>query len=193
VIGAHDCQRGKVYAWEERFVAPYDPSTIVLAQAQGMVDAIWTEMGLCFPPKVEPLPRQARSTLADANRLTIRLADTSRSWWLLHELAHSLTSSHDGRSDGHGAKFMGLYVQLLTRYLRLPMDALLTSVHAAGIDIDPQAVPVFLDVSGQHERPARRLPRADVASANVSLPSRTTRSSNMSFGVEPTDGALCRA
>ena len=147
MIGVHDCQRGKVYAWEERFVAPYDPSTIVLAQAQGMVDAIWTEMGLCFPPKVEPLPRQARSTLADANRLTIRLADTSRSWWLLHELAHSLTSSHDGQSDGHGAKFMGLYVQLLTRYLRLPMHALLASVQGAGIEIDHGAVPVFLDAS----------------------------------------------
>ena len=147
MIDKRDRQRSKVYAWEERFVAPYDPSTIVLAQAQGMVDAIWTEMGLRFPPKVEPLPRQARSIMADANRLTIRLADTYPSWWLLHELAHALTSSHDGRSDGHGAKFMGLYVQLLTRYLRLPMDALLKSVHAAGIDIDHQAVPVFLDAS----------------------------------------------
>ena len=76
-----DRQRSKVYAWEERFVAPYDPTTIVLAQAQGMVDAIWTEMGLHFPPKVEPLPRQVRSTMADANRLTIRLADICRSWW----------------------------------------------------------------------------------------------------------------
>jgi hypothetical protein len=145
VIGARDCQRGKVYAWEERFVAPYDPSRIVLAQAQGMVDAIWTELGLCFPPKVEPLPRQARSTLADANRLTIRLPDSCPSWWLLHELAHSLTSSHDGGSDGHGAQFMGLYVQLLTRYLWLPMNALLTSLHAVGIDIDLQAGPVFLN------------------------------------------------
>jgi len=145
MIGAHDRQRGKVYAWEERFVAPHDPSTIVIAQAQGMVDVIWIEMGLSFPPKVEPLPRQTRSTLADANRLTIRLPDTSPSWWLLHELAHSLTSSHDGRSDGHGAKFMGLYAQLLTRYLWLPMDALLTSLHTVGIEIDQQAVPVFLD------------------------------------------------
>ena len=142
-----DRQRSKVYAWEERFVAPYDPSTIALAQAQGMVDAIWSDMGLRFPPKVEPLPRQARTTMADANRLTIRLADTCPSWWLLHEIAHAMTTDHDGRSDGHGAKFMGLYVQLLTRYLRLPMEALLTSVHAAGIDIDHQATPVFLDTS----------------------------------------------
>ena len=140
-----DRQRSKVYAWEERFVAPCDPSSIVFAQAQGMVDAIWAEMGLRFPPKVEPLPRQARSTVADANRLSIRLADVSPSWWLLHELAHAMTSTYDGRSDGHGPKFMGLYAQLLTRYLRVPTDALLASLHAAGIAIDMQAAPVFID------------------------------------------------
>jgi hypothetical protein len=145
VIDERDRQRSKVYAWEERFVAPYDPSTIVLAQTQGMVDAIWSEMGLHFPPKVEPLPRQARATMADADRLTIRLPDTCPSWWLLHELAHAMTSTLDGRSDGHGAKFVGLYIQLLTQYLRLPLDPLLVSVHAAGIEIDRQAAPVFLD------------------------------------------------
>jgi hypothetical protein len=112
-----------------------------------MVDAIWAEMGLRFPPKVTPLPRQARSTVADANRLTIRLADACPSWWLLHELAHAMTSTHDGRSDGHGPMFMGLYAQLLTRYLRLPIEALLTSVHAAGIETDHHAAPVFLDAS----------------------------------------------
>jgi hypothetical protein len=145
VTDERDHQRSKVYAWEERFVAPYDPSTIVLAQAQGMVDAIWSEMGLHFPPKVEPLPRQARATMADADRLTIRLTDPCPSWWLLHELGHAMTSTVDGRSDGHGAQFMGLYIQLLTRYLRLPLDPLLVSAHAAGIEIDRQAAPVFLD------------------------------------------------
>ena len=64
-----DRQRSKVYAWEERFVATWDLSSISFAQAQGMVNAIWAEMGLRFPPKVEPLPRQARATVADANRL----------------------------------------------------------------------------------------------------------------------------
>ena len=90
-----------------------------------MVDAIWAEMGLRFPPKVERLPGQARATLADANRLSIRLANASPSWWLLHELAHAMTSTHDGGSDGHGPRFVGLYAQLLTRYLRIPTDALL--------------------------------------------------------------------
>ena len=140
-----DRQRTKVYAWEEQFVAPRDASSIAFEQAQRMVDTIWAEMGLRFPAKVEPLPRQARSTVADANRLSIRLADVSPSWWLLHELAHAMSSTYDGQSDGHGPKFMGLYAQLLTRYLRVPTDALLKSLLRAGVAIDTQAAPVFVD------------------------------------------------
>jgi len=102
VIDDRDRQRSKVFAWEERFIVPRDPSTIEFARAPGMVDAIWAEMGLRFPPKVEPLPVQARSTVADASRLSIRLAEVSPSWYLLHELAHAMTSTHDGNSDGHG-------------------------------------------------------------------------------------------
>jgi len=145
VTAGRDRQRGKVYAWEERFVAPRDPSSIRFAQAQGMVDAIWAEMGLRYPPRVEPLPRQSRSTAADANRLSIRLPDASPSWWLLHEIAHAMTSTCDGQSDGHGSKFVGLYAQLLTRYLRIPPNALLTSLRSAGIEIDIEAVPIFID------------------------------------------------
>jgi hypothetical protein len=63
-----DRQRSKVYAWEEQFIVPRDPSSIDFARAPGMVDAIWAEMGLRFPPKIEPLPVQARSTVAE--RLT---------------------------------------------------------------------------------------------------------------------------
>ena len=116
-----DRQRNRVYAWEELFIAPRDPSLIEFGQAQGVIDAIWAETGLRFPPKVERLPCQARSTMADASRLSVRLADASPSWCLLHELAHAMSSTHDGRSEGHGPTFMGLYAQLLIRYLRLPM------------------------------------------------------------------------
>jgi hypothetical protein len=140
-----DHQRSKVYAWEERFVAPRDPSAIAFAEAQGMVDAVWAEMGLRFPPKVERLPRQARATVADATRLSIRLADTSPSWWLLHELAHAMSTTHDGQSDGHGAVFMGLYARLLVRYLRVPINALITSLKADGIAADMHAEPIFVN------------------------------------------------
>ena len=117
-MGTRDHQRSKVYAWEERIVAPRAPDRVAFSAAQGMVDAIWAELGLRFPPKIEPLPRQTRTTAADADRLTIRLPATFPSWHLLHELAHALACTHAGQSDGHGPIFTGLYVQLLARYLR---------------------------------------------------------------------------
>ena len=158
-----DHQRGRVYAWEERFVAPRDPSSIVFALAQGVVDAIWADMGLRFPPKVGRLPRQARATVADATRLLIRLADPTPSWCLLHELAHAMSSTHDGESDGHGPRFMGLYAQLLIRYLRVPPDALGQSLRDADIAVDMQARPVFLD-----DRSAGRTPAGVSASTAAS-------------------------
>jgi hypothetical protein len=153
VTDVRDHQRGRVYAWEERFVAPRDPSSVAFAQAQGVVDAIWADMALRFPPKVVRLPRQARATVADANRLLIRLADTTPSWCLLHELAHAMSSAHDGESDGHGPRFMGLYAQMLIRYLRVPPDVLDKSLHDANIVVNMDAIPVFLD-DRLTERPA---------------------------------------
>ena len=38
-----DCQRGRVYAWENRIIAPRGRSLVPFASAQGMVDAIWAE------------------------------------------------------------------------------------------------------------------------------------------------------
>jgi hypothetical protein len=40
-----------------------------------MVDAIWADMGLRYPPAVTSLSRQARSTIARADRLSILLSD----------------------------------------------------------------------------------------------------------------------
>jgi hypothetical protein len=142
-----DHQRARVYAWEKHFVASRDASSVAFAQAQGMIDAIWADMGLRFPPKVTRLPRQARTTIADATRLSIRLSDTTSSWCLLHELAHAMSSTHEGRSDGHGPRFMGLYGQMLIRYLRVPSDALGRSLHDADIEVDMDARPVFLNGS----------------------------------------------
>lgn len=153
---ARDAQRSRVYAWEDRVVAPRDSSTVPFAAAQGMIDAIWTEQGLRYPPRAEGLPPQARRCLGDATRLAIRLPPVFSSWVLLHELAHAMSSTHDGDSDGHGAVFMGLYARLLARYLRLPETELLASLRAAGIVVDPGAKPLFLDADspGRGLKPA---------------------------------------
>lgn len=145
-MSERDRQRSRVYAWEHRVIAPRDLSQIPFPAAQGMVDAIWSEMGLRYPPRVEPLPAQARTRVADADRLTLRLPPLTPSWCLLHELAHAMTSSHDGRSDGHGPSFMGIYVQLLGRYLRIEESWLLRSLEEAGIQVRIAARPVFVDL-----------------------------------------------
>jgi hypothetical protein len=144
--GKRDFQRSKVYAWENRVVAPRDPSFVSFSDAQGIVNAIWLEMGLEYPPKVEPLSVQAKVTIASATRLSIFLAEETPSWCLLHEIAHAMTSMMDGKSDGHGPQFLGVYVQLLVHYLRLNQSELIGSLKAENIQIREDAAPVFLSV-----------------------------------------------
>ncbi len=109
------------------------------------MDAIWSEMELPYPPKVELLPLQARVRLPDTSRLVLRLPALIPSWCLLHELAHAMTSDHDGTTDWHGPRFVGIYVQLLVRYLRLDQVWLLGTIERAEIQVDMQARPLFLD------------------------------------------------
>lgn len=144
-MSGRDCQRSRVYRWERQVVAPRDRSLIPRTAAQPMVDAIWAEMGLAYPPRVESLPTRFQARLADADRLTIRLAQQVPSWCLLHEIAHAMTMDHDGRGDGHGPIFMGVYLQLLSRYMRLDAAFLQQSLREAAIAVQLQATPIFAD------------------------------------------------
>jgi hypothetical protein len=143
-VKRRDTQRARVYAWEEEAVVPHGQAPIPFTVVQGVVDAIWAEMGLRWPPKVEPLPRQARRLQGTGSRLALRLPDPVPAFLLFHELAHALSSSAEGKTDGHGPRFVGLYLQLLTRYLRLPEDGLLRSLEVHHVVVDRTAVPAFL-------------------------------------------------
>jgi len=142
--GKRDFQRNRVYDWENRVIAPHDSSFISFSDAQAMVNAIWSEIGLQYPPKVEPLPARAKATVASASRLSIFLPARTPSWCLLHEIAHALTSAMDGQSDGHCGLFMGIYVQLLGRYMRLDTVLLVRSLRSENIQVLPDASPIFL-------------------------------------------------
>jgi hypothetical protein len=126
-------------------VAPRDRTIIEFASAQAMVDAIWSDMDLRYPPAVERLSRRVTTTIASANRLSLWLPERTPAWCLLHEIAHAMSTTVDGRSDGHGPVFMGLYARLLIRYLRLDEACLLASLREAGISIASGARPVFVD------------------------------------------------
>jgi hypothetical protein len=60
-------------------------------------------------------------------------------------LAHAMTIHADGRSDRHGPLFMGVYLQLIVRYLRLVPQILIDSLRDAGIEIIHDARLVFVD------------------------------------------------
>ena len=126
-------------------MAPSDPTVLSFPAAQAVVDAIWSDMGLRYPPAVAPLSPKATVTIARADRLSILLSDRTPSWCVLHELAHAMTSHADGDSDGHGPVFMGVYVRLIVRYLRLDPQMLIDSLRDAGIEITRNAQPVFID------------------------------------------------
>jgi hypothetical protein len=144
-MAGRDDQRGRVYAWENAHVGPRDPTMVAFAEAQAMVDAIWADRGLRFPPRVEALSRRSSAVLAQASRLVLYLPPATPSWCILHELAHTMSMTHDDRSDGHGPVFMGLYVQLLERYMRLPAAGLMETLGRAGIRVECGARPVFVD------------------------------------------------
>ncbi len=138
-------EANRLYAWEDRVVAPRDRSRVPFARLQALVDHVWAAEGLRFPPRVRPLPKQARATVARATRLSIEAPPELPSWVLLHELAHAMTSTAEGENDGHGARFVGLYLRLLARHARMPEEELARSLRDAGIAFDPDARPVFLD------------------------------------------------
>lgn len=128
-----DPQARKLYAWEDAVVAPRDRSLVPYARLQGLVDHVWAEAGRQWPPRVRPLPRQARRTVARATRTAIECPPELPSWVLLHEIAHALTSDVGGGTAGHGPAFVAVYLDLLVRHSRLDRATLERSLDEAGI------------------------------------------------------------
>jgi hypothetical protein len=123
----------KLYAWEDAVVAPRDRSLVPFARLQALVDHVWAEEGRKWPPRVRPLPKQARRTVARATRTAIEAPAELPSWVLLHEIAHALTADVDGNHAGHGPDFVAAYLRLLARHARLDRGMLEDSLARAGI------------------------------------------------------------
>lgn len=146
-MSGRDYQQSKVYAWESKVVAPRDKSPAVkIEDAQALVTMIWMALGLLYPPRVKPMPPQMKRHWADATRTTIRMPATLPRWVLLHEIAHVLTSSVDD-SDLHGPTYVGVYIDLLDRFLSIPKAMLWFTAKQDGVEFDPFAKPSILDAA----------------------------------------------
>lgn len=132
-----DYQRSRVYAWEDRQVHPKDTGTVPFDQAQGIVDYVWAQAGLSYPPKTRELGRNARCTKANANRLTIRIpAKGISTTILLHEIAHSMTTdAASDRTHAHRPRFVGVFMKLLCDLIpTFNLDELMASARKEGVE-----------------------------------------------------------
>jgi hypothetical protein len=142
-----DVQRQKVYDWERGVVKPRCPKQVAFKDAQMVVDGVWLAEGLLNPPKVEPLSRATKRAAAMGNRLSVWLNpdEPTPTWVILHEIAHALTMTHEGHTDQHGPAFVGVYMNLLVKYLDVPLPLLLYAAQKDGVKFDLFAKPAFLD------------------------------------------------
>jgi hypothetical protein len=134
-----DYQRSAVYKWENHHVHPRDTGTVPFKQAQAIVDYVWARSGLMYPPKIRQLARNARSTLANANRLTINIPASGVSTaLLLHEIAHSMTSdAATDRTHAHRPRFVGVFMNLLCDLIpTFDLDELKRTATAAGVEFN---------------------------------------------------------
>ena len=139
-----DSQKSKVYRWENSVVAPFSKGAIPFEKAQAFVDGVWLAHGWLYPPQVELMPKQAKRVFATGSRARLRLRESTPDWIILHEIAHTLTSNEDGRSDGHGADYVGVYIKLLDKVLNVPTLMCLYTLKQAGVKVNLAAIPWML-------------------------------------------------
>lgn len=129
-----DHQRSKVYAWERAIIAPRDTTPVVpFERAQLLIDGVWLMEGLFYPPRVVPLNPQATTKWATGCRLEISLRqhEPTPTWVILHEIAHALV-----QDDAHGPDYVGLYMGLLDRHLKIPQPMLMWTAAQAGVQFN---------------------------------------------------------
>ena len=134
-----DYQRSAFYRWEDKHVHPKDTGTIPFDQAQAIVDYVWARAGLTYPPKIRELGRNARSTIANADRLTVRIPARGISTTvLLHEIAHSMTTdAASERTHAHGPRFVGVLMKLLCDLIpTINLDELMASARQEGVEFN---------------------------------------------------------
>lgn len=145
-MSGRDYQKSKVYRWENEIIGPKGGARIMYDDAQTFINAVWMANGLLYPPKVVPMPRQNRRYIARANRFSVWLkpGQSTPTWIILHELAHSMTGD-ESESDHHREDFLGVYMKLVDRHLKIPLPLLMFTANKAGLKFNLAAQPRCLD------------------------------------------------
>lgn len=130
--GCSDYQRSKAYRWEDLHIHGNDKSLVKFKDAQGIVDYVWAQQGLTHPPRITAMPPHVTRALADATRMRIRIPERGiKTSILLHEIAHSMCPTH-----GHGPRWVGMFMILLEKHMKIPMLKLMYLAKEAKVHYD---------------------------------------------------------
>lgn len=140
-----DYQKQRLYDWQHKHIP--DGGIVKIENAQAIVNHIWAEEGLKFPPQVDLIDCRTTKWAGKANRLKIYLQPQVTLRTVLHEMAHSMTADiNDMRGTmQHGPWFVGVYAKLIAKYLNVSMPLMLYTLNKERVDIDINAYPIFLD------------------------------------------------
>ena len=144
-----DFQRNKIYKWEWATLPQYDRVRIPYDQAQPIVNYIWKQENLKYPPRIKALSDSATKILAgaryDGKKLNVWLKKSrpTRGFIMLHEIAHLIVMKQTGSQIGiHDEQFLGIYMGLLNRHLCIPMMHLMVSANNHELKYDLSAKPI---------------------------------------------------
>lgn len=136
-----DYQRQRVYDWENGVILPFSSQQVLFKDAQAFVDGVWLKHGWLYPPKVTLIAKQAHKIFAKGSRAEIKIRPITPAWIILHELAHTLTSDIDGKTDKHGPDFVGVYIKLLESVLNIPVPMCMFTLTERNIKFNLGAKP----------------------------------------------------
>lgn len=138
-----DYQQNKVYAWEQKELK--DLGKVPISLAQDLVNHIWTSEGLVYPPSVIPIHQNTKKWAGWATRCEIALQPMVSTLTIIHEVAHSMCATVEDDSNGHGPWWMGVYMKLLEKHMKIPLSILMYTANRDGLDFNITAYPIFLD------------------------------------------------
>ena len=142
-VPMRDYQRELVYRWENTLPTG---KSLPFELIKPYVHKVWHDMGLKYPPLVQPLPKNTTTKLGDANRNVVRFpVNGATEQTILHELAHSMTTHTDGIGHQHNGVFVGVYMTLMEKYLNVPALLMFASAKAHGVNFEPFAKPRITD------------------------------------------------
>jgi hypothetical protein len=142
-----DYQQSAVYRWEDMVIARLDRSQVKFKDIQPLVNYVWQQEGLLYPPKVVPFHKNMKRLAGTGSRTQLQFpaAETTPTWIILHEIAHSMTSNFEGLSHMHNENYVGVYMKLVAMYLRADLMMLEHTAIQMGVKYNLNAKPSFID------------------------------------------------